>query len=620
MRRLTLLAVLIAAAVTVSATGHFKANVRQLPQNQIKKENVMSKENAMLAKKSVMQSKAARVITEQPEGTAYDYQTAGRADYAYYEYGFMDVVDMSGKTRVVFAEDGTVYVRNLLFNSGNNFGDNWVKGTIEGNVLSIPLGQSIYRDDENDYDVVLAWGEVVADGEDFALVRDESVTEVKYLIDEDGTMTMQGGILPTTDEPWEQAAYLGTGLVAMYSDDGSWGGYCNFSHVLSDPAEAVVPPTVITEQPEGELRIYMRSGACVFNAYPGYGTPGVIEQSGKMYVVLNPEAGKAYIQRVSYWHDMDGWVEGTYDEATGIISIPVGQYLYYSERGEYGIQMLWGSTSTYEDVDPRTGQSVYYLNGEIDEEVTEIQFQIEGDHIKLLGSEGDMNAEYPYNLEATGVYYHFTDDKHMTALEFDTQGTYFELVPAVPADPANVEWHDGGDESGFSHLVFTPQTVDVDGNILDTESLGYSVYTDDDQLFTFEAATYYYDFREDVTEIPHEFFKEGYDFNGGWEITEYEIHFYRTNAEGFERFFNNRIGIQAIYTVDVPETPGAPRKAPVVNKSNIVYYDLDNTAISEVKTDAQVNGPIYNIMGQKMDSKNLPAGIYIQNGRKFIVK
>ena len=146
----------------------------------------MSKENAMLAKKSVMQSKAARVITEQPEGTAYDYQTAGRADYAYYEYGFLDVVDMSGKTRVVFAEDGTVYVRNLLFNSGNNFGDNWVKGTIEGNVLSIPLGQSIYRDDENDYDVVLAWGEVVADGEDFALVRDESVTEVKYLIDEDG--------------------------------------------------------------------------------------------------------------------------------------------------------------------------------------------------------------------------------------------------------------------------------------------------------------------------------------------------------------------------------------------------------------------------------------------------
>jgi hypothetical protein len=117
-----------------------------------------------------------------------------------------------------------------------------------------------------------------------------------------------------------------------------------------------------------------------------------------------------------------------------------------------------------------------------------------------------------------------------------------------------------------------------------------------------------------VTEIPHEFFKEGYDFSGGWEITEYEIFFYRTNADGFEPFFNNRIGIQAIYRVD----DGS--KALVENRSNIVYYELGNTAICDVKTDAQVNGPIYNLMGQKMNTNNLPAGIYIQNGRKFIVK
>ncbi len=613
MKKLSLLSLLLTVAVMASATGYFKANVRQLSHNQIKKENVLSKQNAMLTQKSLMQSKAARVITAQPEGTAYDYQTSGRADYAYGD--FMNVDNISGKTRVVFAENGTVYVRNLLFHSGDFFGENWVQGTIEGNVLTIPLGQSIFYDPEYDADIALTWGEVVLNNEGlYDFVPNESVTEVKYLIAEDGTMTMQDGVLPTSDAPWEQEAYLGTGLAGCWTDDGSWCGICNFSHVLSNPAEAVVPPTVITEQPEGELRTYMRSGACVFNAYPGYGSPGVIEQTGKMYVVLNTEQGKAYIQRVSYWQDVEGWVEGTYDEATGIISIPVGQYLYYSERGEYGIQMMWGSTTTYEDIDPRTGQPVYYLNTVIDEDVTEIQFQIEGDYIKLLGSEGDMNAEYPYNLEATGVYYHFTDDLHMTALEFDTQGVYFVATPAVPADPTDVEWHDGGNENGSSHLMFTPQPTDIDGNVLDTECLSYSIYTDDDQLFTFEASIYYYDFREDVTEIPHEFFKEGYDFSGGWEITEYEIFFYRTNADGFEPFFNNRIGIQAIYRVD----DGS--KALVENRSNIVYYELGNTAICDVKTDAQVNGPIYNLMGQKMNTNNLPAGIYIQNGRKFIVK
>lgn len=614
MKKLQLLVVMMAIAIAASATGHFKANVRQLHHNPIKKENVLSKQNAALTKKDVMNSKAARVITSQPEGTSYDYQASGRADYAY--EGFLNVDNISGTVRVVFAEDGTVYLRNLLFHSGDFYVTNWVQGTIEDNVLTIPLGQSIYYDDEYDADIALAWGEVVIgeDG-DIDFVRDETVTEVKYLIGEDGAMTMQGGIEPTSDEPWEDEAYLGTGLAGCWTDDGSWCGICNFSHVLSNPVETPVIPTVITEQPEGELRTYMRTGACVFNAYPGYGSPGVIEQTGKMFVVLNAEAGKAYIQRVSYWHEFaEGWVEGTYDETTGIISIPVGQYVYYSEMGNYGIQMMWGSTTTYQDLDPNTGASVYYLDPVIDEEVTDIKFQIEGDYITLLGSEGDMNAEYPDNMVATGVYWHFTDDLHMTALEYDTKGKYFLLVPAVPADPVDVEWHDSGSEDGGSHLVFTPQTVDVDGNDLDTESLGYSIYTDDDQLFTFEASTYFYDFREDVTVVPHELFKEGYDFSGGYEITEYEIFFYRTNADGFEPFFNNRIGIQAVYTVD------DGTKALVENRSNIVYYELGNTAICDVKTDAQVNGPIYNLLGQKMNGRNLPAGIYIQNGRKFIVK
>lgn len=619
MKKLSLLAMMLAVAVMASANGQFKINVRQLPKNQIKNESVMDQKAAMQAKKNVMQSKAARVINTQPEGVAYDYMNSGRADYTYYEYGFMNVDNMNGKVRVVFAEDGTVYLRNLLFRSDVNFGDNWVQGTIEGNVLSIPLGQSIfsYKDDEYDYDVVLAWGEVVPDEEnDFAFVADETVTEVKYLIGEDGTMTMQGGVLPTTDEPWEQAAYCGTGLVAKYSDDNSWAGFCNFSQVLSNPVEVVEAPTVITEQPEGEFATYIRSGGCVYNAYPGYGTPGVCKQTGKMFVVTNAETGKAYIQKASYWHDFaSGWVEGTYDAETGIISIPVGQYVFYNENQNYGIQMLWGSTSPYQDIDPNTGESVYYLATEIDEDVTEIQYKIEGDHIYLLNSEGNMDAEKPYNMEATGVYWQFSDDKHMTALEFNTEGVYFNLVPAVPADPTDVDWHDAGDESGASHIEFVPPTTDVDGNPLDLESLSFSFYTDDDQLFTFEAATYYYDLRWDTTEIPFDVFSDGWDFFGGYEVTKYGAHFYRTNAEGYEPFFNNRIGVQAIYTVDSPET-----KTPVVNKSNIVYYELPPTAIERVEVELDTNAPVYNMMGQKMNVNNLPAGIYIQNGRKFMVK
>ena len=55
----------------------------------------------------------------------------------------------------------------------------------------------------------------------------------------------------------------------------------------------------------------------------------------------------------------------------------------------------------------------------------------------------------------------------------------------VPADPTNVTWYDCGDESGHSYLSFTLPTVDVNGNALDIEMMGYRIYIDDDQIVSF---------------------------------------------------------------------------------------------------------------------------------------
>lgn len=33
-----------------------------------------------------------------------------------------------------------------------------------------------------------------------------------------------------------------------------------------------------------------------------------------------------------------------------------------------------------------------------------------------------------------------------------------------------------------------------------------------------------------------------------------------------------------------------------------------------------VLGNVYNMMGMKMNAGNLPAGIYVKNGKKFVVK
>ena len=59
----------------------------------------------------------------------------------------------------------------------------------------------------------------------------------------------------------------------------------------------------------------------------------------------------------------------------------------------------------------------------------------------------------------------------------------------------------------------------------------------------------------------------------------------------------------------------------VRNSSNIVYWEANNSAISDVKAaTATGDDAYYNLMGQKCDAAHLPAGIYIHNGRKVIVR
>ena len=129
----------------------------------------------------------------------------------------------------------------------------------------------------------------------------------------------------------------------------------------------------------------------------------------------------------------------------------------------------------------------------------------------------------------------------------------------VPADPTDVSWSDCGDETGYSYLRFTLPTVDLDGNPLDIEMMGYRIYTDDDQLFTFNSAVYS-NVWGSTTDIYY------YNWESGSDIQSNIVYFYRTNADGFDRFFNTRIGVQVFYLNDNFTIGGT---------SNIVYTELE---------------------------------------------
>ena len=330
-----------------------------------------------------------------------------------------------------------------------------------------------------------------------------------------------------------------------------------------EPEPEPETPDLITELPAGCADFkFMRSGVCLYSSY--FFGIGMTDIDGDLIVAFNEDATKAYIQNPIWWFDSYGtWVEGDFDLNTGIITVPTGQYLTWSDSYGYGIQLMWGSSYIYSDVD-EDGEEGYYLGTELDERAEEIQFQVSPDfkYIDLLNCESDLDAEFPLNYEVTGLYAIYSDDLGWAgALEFTEEGQhmgeYLEIKPVQPANPTADEWYDCGDESGFSKFYFTLPRVDVNGDALDPSLISYKIYTDDDQLFTFPAEDYTYDLYEDIDEVDYDLYSSAVDFH------DYFCYFYRTNAEGFDPFFTWRIGIQAIYNVNGEAFP-----------SDIVYLEV----------------------------------------------
>ena len=347
---------------------------------------------------------------------------------------------------------------------------------------------------------------------------------------------------------------------------------------------------IITEQPEGRVVNYLRSGEYVLSSLYGY-EPAA--QTGRVKVVYADDGSTVYIQDILCYAEGTGtWVVGELSPDGLTITVPLGQYVAYNEQYGYGVVLAWGSTDVID-----LGDDFYWFEFYADERETEVVYAIdpESGTITMQGSEGDMNNPYPYDCVATGLAGIWSDDGSIATIEWGSTWTVMgEAVPAVPADPEVIEFFDCGDESGYTRLDFNINLVDVDGNPLNSDYLTYSIFTDDDELFTFDVETYgaLNGLDTDMTEVPYGFSGEDFYLR--------RVYFYRTN-EGENPMFTWRIGMQLNYTVDG-----------ITNKSNIVYLDVypKPSAVEEVNAGKSVSSVRYfNVAGQEMTQ---PSGLTIQ--------
>ena len=346
---------------------------------------------------------------------------------------------------------------------------------------------------------------------------------------------------------------------------------------------------IITEQPEGTVVNYTRGGEYMTVSLYGYESG---YQTGRVKLVYADDGQTVYIQDpLCYGEGVGAWVQGQLSEDGLTISVPLGQYVAYNEEYDYGLVLAWGSTMVID-----LGDDFYWLDFYADETKTEVRYAVDPENgtITMLDSEGSVDNPYPYDCEATGLAGVWSDDGSVATIEWGSTWTVMgETVPAVPANPEVTDFFDSGREDGYTRLDFNINLFDVDGNPLNSDYLTYSIYVDNDELFTFDYDTYGASngFDTDITEIPYGF--SGYDFYLR------RVYFYRTNT-GDNPFFTWRIGIQVHYTVDG-----------VRNSSDIVYLEVyEPSSVSEIAGAKEVSGVRYfNLAGQELSQ---PQGLTIQ--------
>ena len=168
----------------------------------------------------------------------------------------------------------------------------------------------------------------------------------------------------------------------------------------------------------------------------------------------------------------------------------------------------------------------------------------------------------------------------------------------TPAKPAITSYSQG---NKYDHVNMIIPLEDVEGKPLVADKLSYKLYYSiGDEVKEIEFTTDLYGkLEENMTEIPYNF-TDGHDI----QVNGQRINLYHGNRTEWER-----IGVVSIY-----------RGGGETNESSICWYKLKDTVNIEEAAIAngEENSDIYNLQGIRM--KTAPKGIYIKNGKKYVVR
>ena len=157
---------------------------------------------------------------------------------------------------------------------------------------------------------------------------------------------------------------------------------------------------IITEQPEGTVVNYLRTGEYLMSSLYGYDTD---YQTGRVKIVYADDGKTVYIQDILCYAEGTGvWAVGELSDDGQTISVPLGQYVAYNEEYGYGVILSWGTTDVID-----LGDDFYWLDFIADDRATEVTYAVDNENgiITMLGRRQCSYHRVGFDLDNGGRCY-----------------------------------------------------------------------------------------------------------------------------------------------------------------------------------------------------------------------
>lgn len=415
------------------------------------------------------------IIDQQPEGKVQTYMRNGTSYLPYWGY-IMELPQNGDMLEMVYAPDGkTVYLKEPV--SKTVFGT-WVRGTVEGNKITVPMFQYVTFSAVEGFGAMLAMVNRNSEAEEPAdlFQTDFNVAAATYTINADGSITI--------DNTSEDKA-----LGVIYTDNFGWTGYCDYNSTYL-PFE--LKTTTIPENLEKQTWAYQ-----YYDGFYEYGQLVDVAIDGdKMYVTGLMQQ----VPEVAVVGKMDG------DKVTFASNQCMGEY-------DGVIEFFVGTKTVAEAIGGigEVGESKHFY-------APAIEFTLDREKMIMTADE-DMGITINHGMAIADEQ---NELDYFLSMSFNPRFNLHEEKSAVPANPEIVDYSEEHFESwGCSELYLDVKTQDVDGRYIDPANLAYRLFVKENgekKPFVFRT-TDYANLESDMEVIPYNFTNGESDiFEGGSTI------------------------------------------------------------------------------------------------------